>query len=320
MNNGLKNFVISGIVVLILALLPIVVETGGDYFWTLMIQLFIYATLAQSWNLMGGYTGQFNLGLSAYFGSGVLCYSLLYSVKIPYYMAMLAGGVMAMILACIIGGPTLRLKGIYFAVGTLALAEALRIIVSNNFSLAVYVPATHWEKFNLTNAYYLGLALTTITMVVVYTVINSRLGVAVRAIRDDEEAANATGINPAKFKLIVFLISSFLAGLAGGVFSFYRGIILPYEQFTASWTFGPIVATCIGGLGTLTGPIWGSIIFVILQEVLSRTVGQAHFIVSGIVFIVVILFLPGGLIQSGIMIRRLLVALFNRKSEATPSS
>ncbi|MFC1863413.1 branched-chain amino acid ABC transporter permease [Thermodesulfobacteriota bacterium] len=315
MSKVLKNFVISGIVVSIFALLPIVMKTDGDYFLTLMIQLFIHTTLAQSWNLMGGYTGQFNLGLSAYFGSGVLCYSLLYSTGIPYYVAMLAGGAIAMVLACIIGGPALRLKGIYFAIGTLALAEVLRIIVANNFSLAVYVPASHWEKFRLSNAYYLGLTVNMITMATVYTVANSRIGLAIRAIRDEEDAATAIGINPAKFKFQVFLISSFLAGLAGGVFSYYRGIIIPYEQFTALWTFGPIVSSCIGGLGTITGPIWGSIIFVILQEVLSRTVGQAHFIVTGIIFILIILFLPGGLVQSGVMIRRLLAAPHIRKSE-----
>jgi branched-chain amino acid transport system permease protein len=298
-------FVIGGIIVLGFVLLPQVANLG-NYILSLLFTLFIYIILAQSWNLLGGYAGQFNLGLAAYFGTGVLSWSLLYFAGVPPYVAMLAGGVAAVILACIIGIPTLRLKGIYFAIGTLALAEALRITVGNFFPASVYVPPTYWSNYSIIERYYVGLVLVILTITTVYTMVNSKVGLALKAIRDDEDAAKATGVNPAKYKIFVFVISSFLVGLAGGAFSYYRGLITPVYQFLPDWTFGPLVAACIGGLGTITGPILGSIIFVLLQEFFSQTIGKAHFIVTGIFFILVILFLPRGLVQSGASIRRLL--------------
>jgi branched-chain amino acid transport system permease protein len=298
-------FVIGGIIVLVFVLLP-QVANPGNYILSLLFTLFIYIILAQSWNLLGGYAGQFNLGLAAYFGTGVLSWSLLYLAGVPPYVAMLAGGVAAVVLACIIGIPTLRLKGVYFAIGTLALAEALRITVGNFFPASVYVPTTYWSNYSIIERYYVGLVLVILTITTVYTMVNSQVGLALKSIRDDEDAAKATGVNPAKYKIFVFVISSFLVGLAGGLFSYYRGLITPVYQFLPDWTFGPLVAACIGGLGTITGPILGSIIFVLLQEFFSQTLGKAHFIVTGIFFILVILFLPRGLVQSGASILRLL--------------
>lgn len=308
-----KVFVVAGIVVLVFALLPQVANIG-NYILSLLFTLFIYIILAQSWNLVGGYAGQFNLGLAAYFGTGVLSCSLLYSAGVLPYVAMLAGGVVAVILACVIGIPTLRLKGIYFAIGTLALAEALRITVGNFFPASVFVPPTYWENYSIVKMYYICLALVIITIAIVYTMVNSQVGLALKAIRDDEDAAKATGVNPAKYKILVFVISSFLVGLAGGVFCHYRGLITPVFQFLPDWTFGPLVAACIGGLGTITGPILGSIIFVILQEVFSQTLGKAHFIVTGIFFILVVLFLPRGLVQVGVPLRRFLAGLIGKEA------
>ena len=285
-------------VVLVLVLVPAFGHVG-DYLLTLMISFFVYVILSESWNLMGGYTGQFNLGVAAYFGAGVFCYSVMNAAHLPFIASMLGAAVVAMALAVVIGAPTLRLKGIYFAVGTLALAEATRVIIGNTHPLAVYVPGSSWANFSLLRAYYIGLAVVVVTMIVCYGVIASRLGFAAQAIRDEQDAASSIGVNPAKYKLIIFIISALLAGLAGVVFAYYRGTIIPSDQFTADWTFGAIVASCIGGLGTLLGPILGSIVFVILEEVLMRTVGQAHFIVMGVLFIVVIRFVPGGLVQIG---------------------
>ena len=311
-----KEFMIAWAVVAVFALLP-QVGNIGDYVLTLLLMLFIYIILAQSWNLLAGYTGQFNLGLAAYFGSGVLGSSMIYSAGVPLYVAMQAGGIISMLLAFIIGIPTLRLKGVYFAIGTLALAEAVRITVGNIIPTSVYMPATHMVNFTLRKNYYLGLGLSIITMIVCHAVVNSRIGFGLKAIRDDEEAAKATGVRPTRYKLLVFAISSYLVGLAGGVFGSYRGVVMPVEQFTPAWTFGPLVSASIGGLGTLTGPIWGSILFVILQEVFSRTLGRAHFIATGIIFILVVLFLPGGLVQVGVMFRRFLSVFISKKSEST---
>jgi len=311
-----KGFVAGGIIILLLILLPLQKTIGSNYVVSLFFVLFIYITLSQSWNLLGGYTGQFNIGLAAYFGSGALIFSLLSSGGISYYLAMLAGGIGAALLACIIGIPTLRLKGIYFGIGTLALAEALRITVSSLWPTSTLVPPEYFERYSMKEMYYLSLALAVLTVATVYRVVNSKKGLALRAIRDEEEAARASGVSPAQHKIMVFMLSSFLIGLAGGVYSYQQGIITPSHQFMPEWTFGPLVAACIGGLGTITGPLLGSIIFVLLQELFSQTLGKVHFIITGMFFIIVVLFLPKGLVQSGIPLRRFLSGLISRKSKS----
>ncbi len=302
---------------LALTIVPLVVDLG-NYVLTVLVSFLIYVALSEAWNLMGGYAGQVNLGLAAYFGTGALCYILVYVAGAPFYVALVVGGIAATVVACVIGPPTLRLRGAYFGIGTMAVAEVLRLVMTTTFTLQIYSPASHWASFTLTKSYYIALTVAIATIVVVYLVVHSRLGLGLQAIRDDEDAANAAGINPARYKMIVFIISSFLAGVAGGVFSYHRGTIDVSSQFTMTWTIGAIVAVTIGGWGTLTGPVLGSIVFVILREILGRTVPTAYLIVTGIVFVVVILFLPDGLVSSGTAIRRFLASLTRKSRKSSP--
>jgi branched-chain amino acid transport system permease protein len=310
---------LTGTIVIVFALalivVPLVVDLG-NYILTILISLLVFVTLSESWNLMGGYAGQVNLGLAAYFGTGALCYMLVYRAGAPLPVAMVAGGLGATVVACIIGPPTLRLRGAYFGIGTMAVAEVLRLISTTTFTQTIYSPASYWITFTLTKSYYIALAVAIGTIVVAYLVVHSRLGLVLQAIRDDEDAANASGINPARYKMIVFIISSFLAGVAGGVLSYHRGNINVPGQFTMDWTIGAIVAATIGGWGTLTGPVLGSMIFVLLREILGRTVPTGYLIVTGVVFVLVITFLPDGLTSSGAMIRSAL-GWGGRSSEAT---
>jgi branched-chain amino acid transport system permease protein len=117
-----KKLLPSGVVFVLFLVLPVVMEIG-THILNLMVMLFIYIILSQSWNLIGGYTGQINLGLAAFFGCGVLVTHFIWSTGVPIYLAVIAGGISAVVLAVIIGLPTLRLKGVYFAIGTLALAQ-----------------------------------------------------------------------------------------------------------------------------------------------------------------------------------------------------
>jgi branched-chain amino acid transport system permease protein len=309
-----KRFLASGIIVAFFVVFPLLTEMGTDTM-SLLIMLYIYVILAQSWNLMGGYAGQINLGLAAFFGCGVLITRLVWGVGAPFYLAVLVGGIAAVILAAIIGIPSLRLRGMYFAIGTLALAEVLRIVVGNVFPSTLYPSPEHFVDFSLVPRYYVGLALAVVTTVVVHIVANSRLGLALLAIRDDEEAAKVTGVNIFKYKVIVFIISSFMAGLAGGVFTYYRLSIMPSQQFTALWTFGPLMAAAIGGAGTIIGPIVGCMFLVIVEDWFALALGEAHYIVFGIIFILVILFLPGGMVEAVDRVRKFLVRLTARKAD-----
>jgi branched-chain amino acid transport system permease protein len=323
--NDLKRAVssirIGGAVAIMVALtlivVPLVVDLG-NYILTLMVSLLIYVTLSESWNLMGGYAGQVNLGLAAYFGSGALCYMLVYKAGAPVYVALVVGGLAATVVACVIGPPTLRLRGAYFGIGTMAVAEVMRLVMTTTFTQTIYSPASYWATFSLTESYYIALAVAIATIVVAYVVVHSRFGLGLQAIRDDEDAANASGINPARYKMIVFMISSFLAGVAGGVLSYHRGNINVPGQFAMDWTIGAIVAVTIGGWGTLTGPVLGSMIFVILREILGRTVPTAYLVVTGIVFVLVIVFLPDGLTSLGAMIRSFFASLIRKSKTSLP--
>jgi branched-chain amino acid transport system permease protein len=305
-----RSLTVGALIVVGLALVvvPLMVDLS-NYILTLMVMLLIHIMLSESWNLMAGYAGQVNLGMAAYFGTGSLCYTLAYvKVGAPMYVAFVVGGLAATALACIIGPPTLRLKGAYFGIGTMALAEVVRLVATTTFALPIYPPASYWATFTLTKSYYVALAVAMATIAVAYGVTHSRLGMALQAMRDDEDAANASGINPAKYKMIVFMISSFLAGVAGAVFGFHRGNPNIPAQFTMDWTIGAIVSVTIGGWGTLTGPVLGSTVFVILKEILGRTFPTAYLVVTGIIFVVVVVFLPDGLVSIGAVIRRFLAS------------
>jgi branched-chain amino acid transport system permease protein len=304
-------------VVLALIIVPLVVDLG-NYILTLMVSLLIYVTLSESWNLMGGYAGQVNLGLAAYFGIGSLFYMLVYIAGAPWYVALLVGGLAGTVLSCIIGPPTLRLRGAYFGIGTMALAEVARLVSTTIYALPFYSPPSYWLTFTPLKSYYVALAVAAGTLAVAYGVTHSRLGLVLQAIRDDEDAANASGINPAKYKMIVFMISSFLAGVAGGALSYYRGNVNVPGMFAMDWTIGAIVSVTIGGWGTLTGPILGSMIFVLLRELFGRTFPTAYLVVTGIMFVVVIVFLPDGLVSSGAMIRSFLASLIRKPRESSP--
>jgi branched-chain amino acid transport system permease protein len=298
MSFNWKRLLIIGLLAIIFVVPPLVTEIGTAIM-NLMIMLFIYIILSQSWNLIGGYTGQINLGLAAFFGCGLLVTHFTWKAGIPIYFTVVAGGLSAVVLAGIIGLPTLRLKGAYFAIGTFALAEVCRIVVGNIFARMVKMPGSYAINYSLIPRYYLGLIVVIITIAIVYFVTHSKVGLAMVAVRDDEQAAQVTGVNTFKYKVYALLISSFLAGLAGGVYAFLR---LSFHNITAVfspiWTFEPLMAAIIGGAGTLMGPIIGSVFLVVLSEIFALTLGEAHLIVFGLLFILVVMYFPYGLVGS----------------------
>jgi branched-chain amino acid transport system permease protein len=306
MTNSLKGLLISGVILGLLIVMPMVMDLGSNVM-NIMVTLFIYIILSESWNLIGGYTGQVNLGIVAFFGVSTMVTHFLWKAGIPIHLAISAGSVSAVVLAALIGLPTLRLRGMYFAVGTLALAQAAQTIVANIFTRSVSMPGTFSANYSLTPRYYLGLLLVVITMAVVYFVTRSKVGLAMVAIRDDEQAAQVTGVKVFKYKVIALLFSAVLAGLAGGLYAYVR---LSFWQisivFSPLWTFDALLAVVIGGAGTLVGPVIGSIFLVVLSEIFANNLGQAHLIIFGFLFILVVLLLPQGLMGGANLIPRVM--------------
>jgi len=140
-------------------------------------------------------------------------------------------------------------------------------------------------------------------------IVNSRLGLGMIAIREDEEAAAATGINTFRYKVLALGVSAFFAGLAGGVYAYYQASYYYFTPFELIWAFEPLLIAFIGGTGTIIGPIIGAVCYVALRELFAITLGEASVIVFGCLFILVILFLPGGLIEAAGKVSKLLVRL-----------
>jgi branched-chain amino acid transport system permease protein len=207
-------------------------------------------------------------------------YVWLYEAPLP--LALLAGGLAAALFAIIIGFPAFRLKGVYFVIGTLVLAEILRTIFDTMLPRANVLPSALINSYNLVPRYYLSLVIATLTVAVVYWMSRSRLGLGLMSIREDEEAAEASGVNTQKYKLLAFMVSTFIAGLAGGIYAYYATAAQPGYLFSAVWTFDAVIVVFVGGVGTILGPIIGSM--------------GMHVLVFGVLFIIVVLFLPGGLI------------------------
>jgi branched-chain amino acid transport system permease protein len=213
------------------------------------------------------------------------------------YVGILAGGVVAVAFGLIVGFPTFRLRGIYFSIGTLALAEILRRIVQNSLPVVALLPHSYLIEYDLLPRYYLALMLALASTLATFALVKSRVGLGMMAIREDEEAAKASGVNAFKHKLLALLISSLLAGLAGGLFAFYQASYYYEYPFSPHWSFEPLITTFVGGVGTVVGPIIGSAFYVILKELLPRVFIEVHLIVFGALFIVVVILLPGGIIE-----------------------
>jgi len=282
------------LLIAILVALPQVIRSDSTI--NLAVNVLLYVSLASSWNILGGFSGQTNLGHAAFFGAGTLATRFLWLSGWNLFPSLLAGGLLAVALALLVGIPAFRLRGVYFAIGTLALSQILYITVGNTFSMISSIPAQDLAVYQLAPRYYLFLGVALLTTGAGYVLVNSRLGLGIMAIREEEDAAESLGVSALKHKLLALSVSAFFAGLTGGAFAFYHVGYYPQLTFGPEWTFDSMMMAYIGGVGTIVGPIIGAVFFVILREFLALNLAEMHLIVFGILFILVVLFLPGGFV------------------------
>ncbi len=287
-----------------LALLPL--ATRRDDVLNFVFLILLSITLAESWNIVAGYAGQVNLGHAAFFGLGALVARALWIEGTPIVLAMGAGALVATAFALAIGVAAFRLHGAYFAIGTLALGEILRTTVGNVLSEISTLPTATIGAYRLSHRYYFALGLAAVSVVAVAALGASRLGLGMQAIREDEEAAEASGVGALGLKLTALALSTGLAGLAGGLFAYYHISYYPSHPFSPHWTFDALLMTFIGGVGTLQGPVLGAVLYVFLKEYLALRWVDFHLLIFGALFIAIVLLLPGGLVQAVERARRLL--------------
>ena len=286
------------------AALPLV--TARNDLLNLGVQIFLAVALAQSWNLLGGFAGQITLGHAAFFGLGALVTRTLWVAGTPLFLALFAGALVATAFGILIGGPAFRLRGAYFTIGTLGLAEILRITVGNLSPQISTIPASALAVYSIVPRYFLTLALAVVCVAVVALLMRSRVGLGMQAVREDEAAAEASGVGAFRHKLLALAVSTALVGFTGGAFAYYHVSYYPQHAFSPAWTFDAVLITFIGGVGTIHGPVLGALFYVILKEVLAVQLVELHLLIFGVVFVLVVLFLPGGFVEASSRVRRLI--------------
>ncbi len=263
-----------------------------------LINLFMLAALAESWNIIGGFTGYASFGNVAFFGIGAYTTGVLLTVAgWPFALALPAGGLLALAFAGLIGMPILRLKGHYFAIATLGVAETMREIVYNlkitGGGTGLTMPIT---KSPLP-FFYLMLAILVAATLVNWWLSASRFGYGLIAIREDEDAAMAMGINTALYKTAAFALSGAFAGLVGGVFAYWITFIDPDGVFRVIVTIQMIIMAVFGGMGTVVGPLLGAFVLASVSELLSTQLVSLAELFNGFIVILVVLFMPKGLAE-----------------------
>ena len=295
---GVGHITVAAAIVL-LAILPV---TNTPRAWILYILLFfVYLAMSNMWNLVAGYSGMISLAQPAFIGLGGYALAIGTWVNVPWWAGLIGGALVAGIFAFLISFAVFRLSGIYFAIGTLVVPEALRIVfyvwkpVGGGFAGggAGYT-VRNIGGVGMTEIYWMALVIALVTMILMRIILRSNLGLALAAIRDNQRAAASFGINTFRIKMYPFVIGAVFTALAGGVFYVHQGYIEPLSSFNVKWTMIIILATVVGGLRTEGGPIIGTIIFVFLYFSLSRYAVYSIFI-QGVILIVIMLLSPRGI-------------------------
>jgi branched-chain amino acid transport system permease protein len=307
----------AAIVALLVIAVVVPQQIAKENIWNLFFLMALGVAMGQSWNILGGFAGQTSLGHAAFFGIGALVARLLWFNGTPFVLAFLAAGVAAVAFAMIIGAPTFRLRGAYFAIGTLAVAEVLRITVGQNQPYLSAMSVKMIAAYNLPNRYYVALALAIATTAVAYLLLRSRWSLGILGVREDEDAAQATGVNVLRHKLLALGLSALFMGFAGAVFAYQQISYYPEAPFLPTWTFQALMIAYIGGVGTVAGPVIGGIFFVAVKERLAANLTDVHQVIFGVLFIIIVLLLPGGLMEIWERLKRWLVPLVRRLSRGT---
>lgn len=294
-----RVFIPAALLVAALAAVPFLAVPR--YAVAFLLLTFMYVALASSWNLISGFTGYVSFGHVAFFGVGAYTAAILITkLKVFWLLAALAGGVASVMLAVPLGLIALRLKGPYFAIAMLGLAEALNIIATvwepvTRGGAGIYLPPV----LDLEAIYFTQLALAVTVVTLTAVVAGSKFGLRLLAIREDEGAIEALGFNTTLYKLAALLMSAFFPGIAGGVFAWYTSYIDPPTVFSTAITLRMIIMTMFGGAGTVLGPVVGAVVLSVVYEMLWASFPFIHQSLLGVLVILLVVFLPGGLMSLG---------------------
>jgi branched-chain amino acid transport system permease protein len=300
-----SRWIVLGLVLLFALTLPLARWIGSyNYVLQLGIVLFMWISLTSSWNILGGYTGYISLGHNVFFGVGAYVSGFLLVERgiSPFLTAPLAG-LVALILGVIAGLITFRTKGPAFIVATIAMLLVVFILMdnweligaSNGLSLPLPPFPVEWVKVPF---YYAMLVTAILAVLLGHRVAHSKMGLALRAIAEDEVKAEVAGINTRLFKLMAFALSAFFPGMAGAIWGYSLTYLRPTAFFLISVAAQMVLMAIIGGRGTVAGPVIGAFFLVSLNELSIRYFGasELNLTITGVVMVLALLFFPMGLV------------------------
>jgi len=293
-----KKSISIGVLVVLLALYPLIVKQSS-YYMTILVMIFIYAISAVALDLLVGFGGQISVGHAGFLIIGAYTVAIFSSkYELSIVLALPLAGLIAGLVGFIIGLPAVKLSGQFLAVVTLGFGLSIPQLaldwdtLTNGYSgLAVYRPTFIADDLTF---FYVVLILTIGIMWVIYNILHGRFGRVFVAIRESEVAAQSTGIHLAFYKAVMFAISAFFTGLAGGIYAYWIGFVSP-NDFTIMTSFLLLGMIVVGGLASMPGAIAGAILFTALPELTSSFVGLTNIIIGGAI-VLIIIFRPSGLI------------------------
>jgi branched-chain amino acid transport system permease protein len=278
----------------------------------------VWVTVSVAWNLLGGFGGQVSFGFAVFYGLGAYTAALSLNGGLHPAAALLLAAGVACLASLAIGLPAFRLKGPYFAIATIGVSEAVRVVVSN---LAVTGGASGYrimEKgpFRQLEQFYSALALAVVAVGASILVRRSKLGLALVAVREDEDAAADLGVNPFRAKLLAHALAAALTGAAGGVHARYAAFIHPQGDFAFSLGVAILLMPIIGGVGTIWGPVIGAGVYGLIHEEIVASFPQLHLLLYGSLLMLIVLFEPAGVV--GLLARLSRFASGGRRLDARP--
>jgi branched-chain amino acid transport system permease protein len=271
----IKQISVTGITLLVLLLFPLVITQ--TYIIHVMILVFMFGMLAVAWNIMGGYAGMFSFGQAAFFGIGAYTSSfLVVTFHVNPWIGLVAGGVVAAVMAAAIGYPCSNLRGHYFAIATIAFGEIVRIFFNNwklvNAAEGITLPMVNesFTNFMFHSSklpyYYIILSFLLLALVICYFVAHSKMGYYFRAIKESHDVAQVLGVNVVWYRLMAIMISAFLSAMAGTFYAQYILYIDPESVMLLAISVQLVLISMLGGAGTVMGPVIGAAILIPIAE------------------------------------------------------
>jgi len=309
----MRTWIALAVIAALVALLPL---SGSNYFLRLATTVCMYAVLAQSWNFIGGLAGYPSFATAAFFGLGAYTSALMLAQGAPLLLSWGCAGLVATVFAAMIGGAILHLRGHYFAIASLIVAEMLRELINGmpditgggkGMNLPILpISVTAEAQF----FFYSMLALAVVSAATAIVVHRNKLGFGLRCIQQNEDAANILGVNAYAYKTAAFSLSAVFVGVAGAIYASWVKYIEPPDVFDVLLAVKPMVMVLLGGLGTIFGPALGAVILLAFEELVWRNFLTVHAAALGIIIVALILFLPNGILST-------LRTWFSRKEPAT---